>query len=143
MLHLNPDVEGLLMPPDCIKSGVLDDGDAAPVGLDVGKDSSSIMAEPGPLQIHGDSCIRASRCENRLIICNPGQWPRCVGLTPSLVAAIWLRIACVADPARRQRLKAKWEAGGCSESTEQCHALFSSWHRRACWRSARQPLVTR
>ena len=105
-MHLNPGVEGLLMPPDCIKSGVLDDDEAAPT-------CAKIRTESWPSQAHSrfttiPACIR---CGDRSFY--PGQWPRCVGLTPSLVAAIWLHVACVADPARRQRLKAKWEAGEC------------------------------
>ena len=68
LMHLNPGVEGLLVPPDCIKSGVLDDDDAAPVGLDMCKDSSKIMAEPGPSQIHSDPCRRAFRCDDQFIV---------------------------------------------------------------------------
>ena len=65
---MNPGVEGLLMPPDCIKSGALDDDDAAPVGLDMCKDSNRIMAEPGSFQIHSDPCTHAIRCDDRFLI---------------------------------------------------------------------------
>ena len=57
MLHLNPDHTGLLMPPDCIKSGIPDDGDAAPVGLDVCKDSNKIMSEPGKFRCSWKVCM--------------------------------------------------------------------------------------
>ena len=52
MLDLNAAVRGLV-PPECIKSGVVDDDDAAgwPAGRDIGKNPNKIMAEPGPIYI--------------------------------------------------------------------------------------------
>ena len=110
MLHLNPAVNGLLMPPDCIKSGVFDSNDVALDGLDIGKDSSKIMAEPGPCWIGSNHFTCASRCEERRTLNGSGLRAADTGLTPSLVSAIWLRIACVADAEHRQRFNAQFEA---------------------------------
>ena len=62
MLHLSLAHKGLLMPPDCIKSGVLDEDGAAPVGLDIAKDSNKIMAEPGTLLAGSKYCMLAVVC---------------------------------------------------------------------------------
>ena len=59
MLNLNLAQRGLLVPPDCIKSGVLDEDGAAPVGLDMAKDSSKIVAEPGTLLMDSKYCMLA------------------------------------------------------------------------------------
>ena len=64
MVHLNPAEKGLLMPPDCIKSGILDEDNSAPVGLDICKNSNKLMAEPGPLQMDSMHSTCATACDN-------------------------------------------------------------------------------
>ena len=59
MLHLNPGVEGLVMPPDCVKSGILDSDGLAPVGREVCKDSRALMVEPGRAL---DACVACYPC---------------------------------------------------------------------------------
>ena len=111
MLHLNPNHNGI--PPDCIKSGILDENGTAPVGLDLCKDSNKIMSEPGKFRCLWKVSITGLLLRATILV---DRWlrPCGTGLSPSMVWAIWLRIGCVFDPVRRGRLAAKWKARECS-----------------------------
>ncbi|OLQ00734.1 hypothetical protein AK812_SmicGene16593 [Symbiodinium microadriaticum] len=90
MLHSNQSVTGLLMPPDCIKT----------------KESR--------VPAHDCTAIGLNMRKSSAHAMKPP------GLTPSMVAAVFMRIACVRDSSCRQNLLDRWKVilEECKEHTK-------------------------
>ena len=109
MMHLNEHIDGMLMPPDCIKtkdSAVAPQDCDAALGIDICKTSTQKMATPGR-SMHANSSNVSWKSN---LISMPLEPAVPIGLTPSMAAAVFMRIATVSDRRQRLRLQARWQA---------------------------------
>ena len=106
MLHLNEHLKrAILMPPDCIKakdSKVSPDECDATMGIEFCKSAETKMNLPGQASVLKLAATPLTVCALRHSLDTYGSCmsSSLTGLSPSMAAAIYMRIATVRDPRR-------------------------------------------